>query len=90
MFLMIRAARVVLILVVVFSIAYVLITPDPTDDVNGILRPNHPVKARRPVVVSLTQSLVPLIAVSRVFASPICTRGLATLELLDLACVSRC
>jgi hypothetical protein len=40
-FAMMRGARVALVVVAIFSIAYVLISPDPTDDVTGVLRPDY-------------------------------------------------
>ncbi len=87
---MIRCARVALVLVVIFSVAYVLISPDPTDDVEAVLRAHHPLKAQRLVAVSLSQFQLPIIAIFRFFTSPICTRRLAAVELLDFICVSRC
>ena len=87
---MIRGVRVALLVVVILSIAYVLITPDPTDDVDGILRPHHSAKAQRIVSLPLAQSPI-LVAAS--FLLPIRPSGaqrLATSELLDLVCVCRC
>lgn len=86
----IRCARVVLALAVIFSVSYVLITPDPTDDVVGVLRANHSFKAQRLVAVSLSQSQPPIIAILRFFTSPICIRRLPAVELLDFIGVSRC
>jgi hypothetical protein len=89
-FAMMRGARVVLVVVAIFSIAYVLISPDPTDDVNGALRPNHSAKAQRIVILPLPQS--PIIAVVPFLLSirPSATQRLTTSELLDLVCVCRC
>jgi len=87
---MMRAARFVIIAVAIFSIAYVLISPDLTDDVNGVLRSNHPAKAQRLVAVSLQHSQISVIVLFRLFTPPICTRRLASSELLDLVCVCRC
>jgi hypothetical protein len=89
-FAMMRGARVALAVVVIFSIAYVLITPDPTDDVDGVLRPNHTAKAQR--IVSLPLPLSPILAIVA-FLLPIrpnAIRRLTTSELLDLVCVCRC
>jgi len=87
---MMRAARFVIIAVAIFSIAYVLISPDLTDDVNGVLRSNHPAKAQRLVAVSLQHSQISVIVLFRLFTPPICTRRLASSQLLDLVCVCRC
>ena len=88
---MMRGARIVLVVVVIFSIAYVLITPDPTDDVDGVLRPNHQAKAQRLVSLSLPQLQV-LVVFAFLLSMP-STRSaqhLTTSELLDLVCVCRC
>jgi len=87
---MMRAARFVIIAVAIFSIAYVLISPDLTDDVDGVLRSNHPVKAQRLVAVSFQHSPIPVIVLFRLFTPPTCTRRLASSELLHLVCVCRC
>jgi hypothetical protein len=89
-FAMMRGARVALVVVAIFSIAYVLISPDPTDDVTGILRPNHSPNAQKIVSVPLLQS--PILAVVPFLLSmrPIAAQRLTTVELLDLVCVCRC
>ena len=87
---MMRGARVALVVVVIFSIAYVLISPDLTDDVNGVLRPNHPAKAQRLVGLSLPQSPILVIVTFLLSMPPGSTQRLITLELLDLVCVYRC
>jgi len=89
-FAMMRGARVALVVVVIFSIAYVLISPDLTDDVNGVLRPNHPAKAQRLVSLSLPQSPILVIVTFLLSMPPGSTQRLITLELLDLVCVYRC
>jgi hypothetical protein len=87
---MMRFARVALAIVVIFSIAYVLITPDPTDDVCGVLRSNRAAMAQRLLAVSLLQSRNPVIVLLHLFTSPTYPRHLAALELLDLISVCRC
>ncbi len=87
---MMRCARVALALVVIFSIAYILITPDLTDDVDGVLRLNHPGVAQRLFPVSLWEFQVPVIVLFHLFTLPTCARHLAALELLDLISVCRC
>jgi hypothetical protein len=89
-FAMMRGVRVALVVVAIFSIAYVLISPDPTDDVNGVLRPNHWAKAQG--IASLTLPQSPILAIVP-FLLPICpsaVQRLNTSELLDLVCVCRC
>jgi len=87
---MMRCARVALAVVVILSISYVLITPDPSEDVYGVLRPNHAAMVQRVLAVSLWGSQVPVIVLFHLFTPPSCTRDLATLKLLDLISVCRC
>jgi len=87
---MMRWARVALALVVIFTIAYVLITPDPTDDVDGVLQPNHPALAHKIPAVSLWESWTPVIALFHSVLPPGSARELLTLELLDFISVCRC
>ncbi len=79
-----------LVLVAILSITYVLITPDVTDDVAGILRPNHTVKAKRIVSVSAAQTAIAAV-VPLVLSMPrSTTEHLSTSEVFDLICISRC
>jgi hypothetical protein len=87
---MMRFVTVALAVVAIFSIAYVLITPDPTDDVTGALRSNHPAMEQKLSAVSVLQSWILVIVLLHFFTSPTSTRHLAALELLDLISVSRC
>jgi hypothetical protein len=87
---MMRCARVTLVVAVIFSIAYVLITPDPTDDVVGIVKLNHSAKAQRIASLPLPQS--PILAIIRSLLSTprSATQRFVTSELLNLVCVCRC
>jgi len=87
---MMRVARIVLVVVAVLSIAYVLISPDPTDDVDGVLRPHHSAKAQRIVSLPLAQSPILVVAPFRLPMRPSGAQRLITSELLDLVCVCRC
>ena len=88
---MVRSARIVLVAVVIFSIAYVLITPDLTDDVDGVLRPNHQAKAQRLVSLSIPQlQVLVIVAFLLSMTSTRSAQRLTTSELLDLVCVCRC
>src|SRR5215472_16873662 len=53
-----RPVRVALVLLAVFSITYVLATPDPTDDVTGVLRPSHLGKVQK-LAVYVVHPLAP-------------------------------
>ena len=87
---MMRFVTVALAVLAILSIAYVLITPDPTDDVTGALRSNHPAMEQKLSAVSVLQSWILVIVLLYFFTSPTSTRHLAALELLDLISVSRC
>ncbi|HTB94140.1 MAG TPA: hypothetical protein VK728_15005 [Candidatus Sulfotelmatobacter sp.] len=87
---MMRWARVALALVVICAIAYVLITPDPNDDVDGVLQPNHPALGHKIPVVSLWESWTPVNVLFHAVIPPGFVRQLLTLELLDFISVCRC
>jgi hypothetical protein len=89
-FAMMRGARVALVVVAIFSIAYVLITPDLTDDVDGVVRPNHSAGAQKIISLALPQSSILTIVPFLLPIRPSAIQRLATLELLDLVCVCRC
>jgi hypothetical protein len=89
--LMIRVLQIVVALAMVFSIAYVLITPDPTDDVEGILlSSNHPLTVHRLIGVSVPQFQMLTIVLACLSTVPAFNQCLNTSELLDLTCVYRC
>jgi len=87
---MMRGVRIALVVVAIVSIAYVLITPDPTDDVDGILRLHHSAKAQRIANLPLAQSPIFVVASFPLPIRPSGAQRLATSELLDLVCVCRC
>jgi hypothetical protein len=89
-FVMMRFARVALVVVAIFSLAFVLITPDRTDDVDGVLRPNYSAKAPRIVSLPLPQSPILVIVPSLLSMPWSATQRLTTSELRDLGCVCRC
>jgi hypothetical protein len=85
-----RSARIVLAVIAILSIAYVLITPDLTDDVDAVLKLNHSAKAQR--IVSLPLPLSPIFVIVPLLLSmprSIIQRS-TTSELLELVCVCRC
>ena len=90
LFTMIRGARVALVLVAIFSFTFVLITPDPTDDVDGVLRRNHTATAQRIVSLALPQSAILVFVPLLLPIRPSATQRLTRSELLDLVCVCRC
>src|SRR5262249_26252243 len=86
---MFRAARIALAFLTIFTIGYVLVIPNPNDDVMGVLRPSHFGKAQK-LAVCFFQPLAPQIAMFQLptYSRPI--QRLTTLELVDLVCVYRC
>ena len=87
---MMRMLQIVVILVVVLSVAYVLITPDPSDDVEGILVSNHPLTAHTLIGVSVPHIQMLTIVVAPLSRVPTFIKCVTTSELLDLTCVYRC
>jgi hypothetical protein len=88
--LILRWAQVALALLVAFTIAYILITPDTTDDVDGILQQNHPTSANRMLAVSLWEFQTPVSVLLHLFTFTDRSQHLATFELLDIISVCRC
>jgi hypothetical protein len=86
LFQMFRAARVALAFLAIFSIAYVLVTPDPTDDATGLVRPSHLSKAQK-LAVSFIQLTTQQ---SVVFLLPTPLSSTQRLTTLDLFCSYRC
>jgi len=84
---MARLAKIGLAIVIVVSVASILITPDPTDDVNGLLQQRHVVKA--PVARILPASSETVRPATAKF-SPRKLRAQAQTPLLDLTCVLLC
>jgi lipopolysaccharide export LptBFGC system permease protein LptF len=87
---MMRVLQIVVVLAVVFSVAYVLITPDPTDDVDGILLSNHPLTAHRLIGVSVPHFQMFTIVLARLSTVLTFSKFSTTSELLALTCVCRC
>jgi len=85
---MFRTVRVALAFLSIFSIAYVLITPDTTDDVTAVSQRSHFGKAQK-LAVCLVQPLAPQIAIFRL-PTPRSNQRLTTLELVDLFRTYRC
>jgi hypothetical protein len=89
-FAMLRGARVAFAVIAILAIAYVLITPDLTDDVDGVLRPNHTAKAQRIASLPLLESSILVVDPFLLPTRPNVTQRLAVSELLDLVCIWRC
>jgi len=89
LFQMFGAVRVALALLCIFSIAYVLITPDATDDVTAVSQRSHFGKAQK-LAACLVQPLAPQIALFRLPTPSSSSQRLTTLELVDLFRTYRC
>ena len=86
---MLRITRIGLALLGVFAIAFVLITPDPNDDVPGVLKQGHLDKFLRLAVSSIEPLAVQ--SVMLFLPTPLCSKQqLTASELLDLFCIHRC
>jgi hypothetical protein len=80
-------AKVGVAIVIVVAVAGILITPDPSDDVNGILQQRHVVKSTLVSLPAAPSYFVPLVAVRHArFTSQKLGRPL----LLDRICVLLC
>ena len=81
-----RGFSVFLALLVVIAVATIVITPDPTDDVDGILRSRHPLGSP-----SLGESVGVSLALSALAALDASSPPIPTTpNLLHLICISRC
>jgi hypothetical protein len=87
---MTRVAMIALVLLVVFSITYALISPDCGDDIDGVLRPNRLIKAQPSAGGSLPQFQTPAIVWLFFNTLPRFIHPLIMSELLDLGCTRRC
>jgi hypothetical protein len=84
-----RCVKVALAVLVIFSVGYVLITPDPSDDVTSVLKSNHVTKARRLVDVALPRFEILVMVVLPLFRCETPSAS-GTHNFLDLVCVFRC
>jgi len=87
---MMRVLTIGLAVVVILSCATVLITPDPVDDVKGILCQRHSVRGHKLVAAPPAQLRPFLLATFRSFNPLILTLHLSTPHLLALVCVRLC
>jgi len=77
----------VVVIVVVVAVVFVLVTPDPTDDVDAILRPGKGVQLQALASVS---ALIPTLITPAAQRSQIDAAPNVTPALLELLCSSRC
>jgi hypothetical protein len=79
--------RTILAVVIVVSVASILITPDPSDDVNGVMQQKHLVKATVVPISALQSRSLPHFTIR--FA-PVVSQRLVQFSLLHLVCVRLC
>jgi len=84
---MYRLAKIGLAIFIVVSVASILITPDPSDDVNGVLQQRHVVKVP-PARIPPAQSSISHVLVVK--TQPLSARTIVGPNLLDLVCVLLC
>jgi hypothetical protein len=87
---MMRVLTIGLAVVVVLSCATVLITPDPGDDINGILHQHHSVKGHKLLAAPYAQLRPFALATFQSFNPLIPTLRSSTPRLLALVCVRLC
>jgi hypothetical protein len=84
---MLRLAKLGLAIVIVVSLASILITPDPSDDVDGVLQRHHLVKvAVAPISARQRESPAQVSGELSLLVFPRSTPS----NLLDLVCVRLC
>ena len=86
---MFRGVRIALALLAVLTITVVLITPDPSDDVLGIVNCGHLDQVQKLTVCSINppaQQCLIFLLLTPTDSHP----RLSSLELVDLVCVYRC
>ena len=84
---MLSLAKIGLAIVIILAVARILITPDPTDDVNGVLQQRHLVKATVVLLFAVQSQPTPpsTVGLPRLrFQPPIQNNR------LDLTCVLLC
>jgi hypothetical protein len=84
---MLKLAKIGLAIVIILAVARILITPDPTDDVNGVLQQRHLVKATVVLLFAVQSQPTPPSTVGLLrfrFQPPIQNNR------LDLICVLLC
>jgi len=87
---MTRPARIVFVLLAVFLITYVLVTPDPTDDATAVLWASHFGKARILAVYVVPPLATQIVIFRSSTPSSSNPKRSTTLELVDLFCTYRC
>jgi len=87
---MMRVVTIGLAVVVILSCATVLITPDPADDINGILHQDHSVRGHKLLTAPYAQLRPFALATFHSFNPLIPTLHSSTPSLLALVCVRLC
>ena len=84
---MVRLGKVGLAIIIIVSVASVLITPDPSDDVDGVIARHTFVNATVvPISASQSHSLPPV----TFWFAPVAMHRSAAHNVLDLVCVRLC
>jgi len=87
---MMRVLTIGLAVVVILSCATALITPDPADDINGILHQHHSVGGHKLLAASSAQLRPFVLATFHSFNPLVPTLHSSTPRLLALVCVRLC
>ena len=85
-----NSMTVALLIIAIFSVSYVLVSPDCGDDVDGFVQSNRLMRAQPSAASSLSQYQTPAIVVFRFGSLPRFIQPAAMAEILDLGCARRC
>ena len=86
---MVRAAQIALVFACAFAIAMVLITPDPTDDVPGVMSGSHLDKIQKRALFAISP-LAYHCLIYQSQARPNSREAPSSFRLFGLDCVYRC
>lgn len=86
---MVRAAQIALVFACAFAIAMVLITPDPTDDVPGVMSGSHLEKIQKLALCAISPPAQRCLRY-QLQARPNSHHAPNSFQLFDLGCVYRC
>lgn len=85
-----NSVTIALLIVAIFSVSYVLMSPDCGDDIDGFVRSNCLIRAQPSVAGSLSQYQTPAIVLFRFGTLPRFIQPATMAEILDLGCARRC
>ena len=85
-----NSMTVALLIVAIFSVSYVLVSPDCGDDVDGFVQSSRLIRAQPSVASSLSQYQTPVIVLFRFGTLPRFIQPATMADILDFGCARRC